>query len=153
MSELLQTALVSARASVRQRDEVVFYTRSLQLSVGVPMTFDAQAPLASAMEFALAAVAADVLGGFARLADRARLVIDAAEAVINAEVASPLAYIGVVGETGQPRLSRLTMLAYLDTGEARSDLQPVWDEALRRAPFINTLRPSVDLDLDFRITG
>lgn len=144
------TALVSARATVRDGESVTFYARSHQVEVGVPLSFDVKEPRLTAVEQFVAAVTADVLGGFARLAKRERLRLDEIEASVQAEIADPLVFLGVVGESGHPRVARLTLRAYLGTSEPHDRLQPVWDEALRRAPLINTVRPVLELDLQWQ---
>ena len=144
------TALVSARATVREDKRVIFYARAHQVEVGVPLSFDSKEPRLTAVEHFLAAVTADVLGGFARLAKRARLRLDEIEAAVRAEVADPLAYLGVVGEPGIPRVARLSLRAFLGTNEPAGRIQPVWDEALGRAPLVNTVRPVIELEFHWQ---
>jgi hypothetical protein len=144
------TALVSARATVRDGENVTFYARTHQVEVGVPLSFDVKEPRLTAVEQFVAALSADVLGGFARLASRERLRVDEIEASVQAEIADPLAYLGVVGEPGHPRLARLSVRAFLGTSEPPERVQPVWEKALERAPLVNTVRPVVALDLQWQ---
>lgn len=148
-----QRALVSVRASVRGSESVTLFVRSHHVTVGAPLSFDVAEPMPTAVEHLLAAVAADVLGGFRRLAGTRRLAVDAVEATLQAVIADPLVYLGVVGEEGTPRLSSLTLRAYIDTGEPHERLAEVWKENLRRAPIVNTLRPGVAMEIGFQITA
>jgi uncharacterized OsmC-like protein len=153
MNDSLCRALVSARVTVRDRQSITLFARSHEVTVGPVLSFDAHEPRLTGMEHLLAAVAADVVGGFRRLADRRRLVVDEIEAVLKGEIADPLVHLGVVGEEGEPRLARLEVRVFAGTSEPDSRLRPVWEEMLRRAPVINTLRPGVELDLQIQITG
>jgi hypothetical protein len=147
------TALVSARATAHDDGRVTFYTRSHRAEVGVPMSFDIEEPRLTAVEQFVAAIGADVLGGLARLGRRERLRLDEIEASIEAVIADPLVFLGVVGESGRPRVTRVAVRTYVGTGEPVERVQRIWDEALRRAPLVNTLRPVVDLDLQWQRAG
>jgi hypothetical protein len=147
------TALVSARATAHDGGNVTFYTRSHRVEVGVPMSFDIEEPRLTAVEQFLAAVGAEVVGGFARLGRRERLRLDEIEASMEAVIADPLVCLGVVGESGRPRVARVTVRTYVGTSEPVERVQGVWDEALRRAPLVNTLRPVVEMDLEWQRAG
>ncbi len=153
MNDSLSRALVSARVTVRDRRSVTLFARTHEVTVGPVLSFDAREPRLTGIEHLLAAVAADVVGGFCRLADRRRLVVDEIEAVLKGEIADPLVHLGVVGVEGAPRLARLEVRVFAGSSEPDSRLRPLWEEMLHRAPVINTLRPSVELDLHFQITG
>jgi hypothetical protein len=100
----------------------------------------------------IAAISADVLGGFARMAKQMRLRIDQLEATVDAQVADALVYLGVVGESGSPRLASLRLKAWIDSGETAERISTAWEEALRRAPLVQTLSGSaLKLDLSWQL--
>jgi hypothetical protein len=92
-----------------------------------------------------------VVGGFQLLAARRRLAVDDVEARAEAAIANPLAHLGVIGEDGEPRVSRLTLRAYISTFEPQEAIAAVWDEALRRSPLVNTLGRAAELDINFQL--
>lgn len=152
MHDPLQSALVSARVKHKAGEGTTFYTRSHALTIRVPMTFDIAEPGLSAVEQFIAAICADVLGGFARMAKQMRLRIDQLEATVDAQISDALVYLGVVGETGSPRLTSLRLKAWIDSGETAERISAAWEEALRRAPLVQTLSGSaLQLDLSWQL--
>src|SRR3954454_17217160 len=80
-----------------------------QFSIGRPVEFDEASAHVSALEYALGAVGGEVVNGLREFARRRRLSIDAVEAVVTGELQDGLAYLEVIGETGQPRLRRISI--------------------------------------------
>lgn len=152
MTDSLNRALVSARATLSRDQGLKLYARSLEAGLGVPLSFDLKEPRLTGVEYLLGAVASDVLGGFLRLAKRRRLVVDDLEAVLKAEVEDTLAWLEVVGTAGTPRIGRLAVSIYASSSEAEEQVRQLWEEALSRAPIVNALRASLPLQIDFQLT-
>ena len=153
MSGSLNGAQVSVRAVSSDPRGVSVYARALETEVGVPLSFDFQEAKLTGIEHLLGALASDLLGGFRRLAHRRRISIDELEAVLKAEVSDTLAYLGVVGEGGTPRITKILAKVYAGTGAPESDVRAVWNEALALAPIVNTLRAASELDMEFIVTS
>ena len=153
MTDPLNRALVSARAISPGLKGITFYARSLEAEVGVPMSFDIQETKLTGVEHLLGALASDILGGFRRLAHQRRVAIDELEAVLKAEVTDTLAYLGVVGETGTPRISSISVRVYAGTGAPEAVVRPLWEQALTLAPIVNTLCLSTRLNIEFTVTA
>ena len=101
----------------------------------------------------LGALAADVLGLFTRLARERRLGVDEVEAKITAQLAAPLALLGVIGASGEPYYEAIQFRAYVGSGANPGLLQAAWDDALKRAPFFNTLSRCTKLDITMQISA
>ena len=152
MDDPPSTALVSVRSTYRGKEGTVTVARAHEVARASGVSFDSKEPLPTSLELFLAAVAADVLGAFGRLAIQRRLPLDEAEAVLKATLADPLAFLGVFGAPGIPRVAALHLKLHLGTPAPRHAVHAAWDEAVRRSPLLNTLRPSLDLTLDLAFT-
>lgn len=142
----------SLRVRSAGTDRAVVYTRSHELTVGAPLSFDREYERTTALEQALGALGADVVAGFTVVADRRRVEVDDVEATLLAELDNPLTYLGVVGEEGDPGLERVGIKVYVSSPAPERTLRAVWDEARRRSPLLNTLRGCVDLELTLELT-
>lgn len=132
----------TARVSVRRQ----------QFDVGRPLEFDVEADRVSAVDHALGALGAEVVGGLQDFARRRRLVLDQIEAVVRSTVDHPLAYLEVVGEDGRPRLGGIHVKVYVSTDEAAESVERLWRDTLERLPLVRTLRGAVALELELAIT-
>jgi hypothetical protein len=123
-------------------------TRGVQLSIGRPVEFDADATEVSALECALAALGAEIVGGLKVFARRRRLLLDDVEAVVKARLEAPLVYLGVVGQTGSPRLSAVAVRVYVSSPESPDLIDRAFHDALAVLPLVGTLRTATDLTTD-----
>ena len=135
------------------RGRATAYVRTHRFEVGAPVEFDAQAETVSALEYALAALAADLLGTFGALARRRRVEIDATEAVVTGTLNNPLTVLKVVGEEGHPGLEHVTLKLYVRSPAPPEQLHAVWAEARMLSPLARTLAAAVALDLELAITS
>jgi hypothetical protein len=85
------------------------------------------------------------LGLFLRLAKQKRLRVDEAEANVKAELEGTLTHLGVIGATDEPRYTRFELRAFVGSSEPSATLQALWQEACTRAPLLNTLRRSAEV--------
>ncbi|GIW78539.1 MAG: hypothetical protein KatS3mg105_0346 [Gemmatales bacterium] len=119
-------------------------------SVGQAIEFDSEAPLASALEYVLGALGADIVTGFKRLADRRGVAVDEVEALITGRLNNPLVYLGVVGEKGNPGLEHVSVKVFVSTFAPADTIEEVWQEVLRRSPLVCTFRRAVTLELNWK---
>ena len=135
--------MLRVRATGRHRVRVT--TRGVQLSIGRPVEFDSDAAEPSALECALAALGAEIVGGLKDVARRRRLVLDDVEAVVKAKLDAPLVYLDVVGERGRPRLSTVSVRVYVSSPEAADVIERAFHDAMTLLPLVGTLRSATDL--------
>jgi uncharacterized OsmC-like protein len=141
----------SVRVRATGRDRATAYVRRHRFEIGAPVHFDEEADAISAVEYTLSALAADLVNGFASLARRRRLQVDAVEAVVTGELNNPLTVLAVVGETGHPGMERVTVKVYVTSGASEGDVQRVWSDALDLSPLARTLRDAVNLRIELRV--
>jgi uncharacterized OsmC-like protein len=127
------------------------YVRRHQFDVGVAVQFDDEYDRVTALEYALAALGADLVTGVQRLARRRRVRVDDIEALVGGRLNNPLTYLGVVGEEGHPGLETVVVRVYLSTDEDEARLAEIWAEALRTSPLARTLQAAVRLDVRFAV--
>jgi hypothetical protein len=127
-------------------------TRSLQFDVGRPLEFDAAAPHPSAVECAVAALGAEIVGGLQVFAKRRRLTIDAAEALVQARIDAPLLFLEVIGERGDPRLAAVWVKVFVASPDDPDAIRRAFDAALVTLPLTATLRAAVQLQIELIVT-
>src|SRR3954454_16808495 len=93
----------AARVSVGRR----------QFSIWRPVEFDDASPYVAALEYALGAVGGEVVNGLREFARRRRVAIDDVEALVTGELQDGLAYLEVIGESGRPRISQITIKVFV----------------------------------------
>ena len=140
---------IGAGWSVRVRaaqGQVTGSLRGQTFAVGPPVQFDSASQSPSALEAFLAAYGADLLGGFARLADGSRIPVDAAEIAVQGDLENPLVHVGVVGEDGSPRLAWLRATLFVHARAETATLESLWQTTLTRSPLHQTLVRAVPID-------
>ena len=135
------TSPEGARVSVRRQ----------QFAVGRPIEFDEASPRIAALEYAVGAVGAEVVGGLSGLARQRHVDIDDVEALVRCEVEHALVYLGVVGEHGQPRIARMHVKVFVSAADEPS-VRRIWEELADRLPLVSTMRAACPLDLELVMT-
>ena len=143
--------------------------RRHQFTVGKPVDFDMEASHVSALEYVLGALAAEivgggrgwgggpraaeVVGGLRVFAKRRRIEIDHVEAVVDGQLEHAMAYLEVVGESGRPRLSGVSIKVYVASPQGETVVRRLWAETLERLPLVRTLGRALDLQIELALTG
>lgn len=135
------------RVAAVARDKARVFVRKHQFEVGVPLAFDSEADGATALETVLGAIGADVVLGLQRTAARRRLAVEALEATVQATLHNPLAYLRVVGETGEPGIRSIRVRVYITTADAAAAVTQAWQETLATSPLVCTFRRALDLEI------
>ena len=134
------------------RRRAVAYARLHRFEVGAPVEFDPQGDAVSSLEFALGALAADLLNTFTELARRRRIELDGVEAVVGGTLENPLAVLEVVGEQGGPALESVAIKLYVTSPAPPERIDELWRDAQRLSPLTVTLRAAVALELELVLT-
>ncbi|HXH82973.1 MAG TPA: hypothetical protein VNN07_08605 [Candidatus Tectomicrobia bacterium] len=132
----------AARAAVRRR----------QFTISRPLDFDPAHDGITALEYALGALAGEVVGALRVFADRRRIALEAVEAVVSGELRNPLTYLEVVGAEGDPGLARVQVKVYASSPGGEAALRRLWDEMLERLPLVSTFRRAGGVELHLTIT-
>ena len=139
------------RVSGTEHGQATVFTRQHQFRVGAPVHFDRAYEAVSALEYVLGAIGADLVNGLQTLAHKRRVAIERVEAVVEGELNNPLAYLGVVGETGHPGLEKVRVRVYLASSEEEVTIRRLWQEMLATSPLVHTFRDAIQLELKLQI--
>jgi uncharacterized OsmC-like protein len=122
--------------------------RRQQFVVSRPLNFDSEHDGVSALEYALGALAGELVTGVRELARRRRLELDDVEAVITGELHNPLAYLEVAGETGDARVTRIALKVYVTSPAPEDAVKTLVRDATGILPLARTLRDLVRIELE-----
>jgi hypothetical protein len=139
------------RIASPQPERATAYVRRHRFDVGMPLDFDEDYGEITALEYALGALAADLVMGVRRAARRLRVRIDNIEAVVRGTVDNPLTWLRVVGEEGHPALARVTLKVYVGSADDAGQVDAAFAEALATSPLALTFRKSVDLKIEHEV--
>ena len=144
--------VISLRVTAPRSGEARVSVGRRQFSIGRPVEFDDASPHVAALEYALGAVGGEVVNGLREFARRRRHPIDAIEALVTGELQDGLAYLEVIGEPGQPRISRIAIKVFVASVDDRAT-HALFEETIARLPLVSTLRDTVDLDIELVLTS
>ncbi len=100
-----------------------------------------------ALEYALGALGAELVGGLHEFAGRRRLVLDNVEALVQGEIEDPLVYLEVIGESGRPRIRRVDIKVYVASPESEQIVRQLFEDVVIRLPLVGTFHAAVHLDI------
>jgi len=138
------------RVRASGKDLNTIYVRQHRFEAGQPLHFDEEYEYTTALEYLLAAIGADLVGGLQVIAEKRRLQLNDVEAVVSGKLNNPLTYLGVVGEEGHPGLEQVDVTVFVSSAEPEEKVRQAWEEMLRRSPIVHTLKSAVRLDLDIK---
>jgi len=138
---------VGLRVTTGGRDDARVSVRRHQFVVGRPIDFDAESSTVMALEYALGALGAELVGGLRELAGRRRLVLDNVEALVQGEIEDSLVYLEVIGESGRPRIGRVDIKVYVASPETEQIVRGLFEDVLAKLPLVGTFRGAVNLDI------
>ncbi|CEG26523.1 sulfurtransferase TusA family protein [Bacillus sp. B-jedd] len=140
--------------SVRARGEkdlsAKVFTRNHTFMAGQPADFSPKVNAPSAVDFLLASLASCLAVGFKAQASRRNLVIDNLELSLKGGLDNVL-YHMEIEDDGSPKLGSITGTFYLSSPEEEVVLKEVWDNTLKRSPVYQTLKQSVDIEINLSI--
>jgi hypothetical protein len=139
------------RVTAPDRDIARVTARRQQFAVGRPLELDETSPRTSALEYALGALAAEVVNGLRVFAARRRVELDAVEALVTGELRNGLAWLEVVGEPTPPTIARIRLQVFVATPD-ETGVRDLWKDLLDRLPLACTLRVAVPFEIDLTIT-
>jgi hypothetical protein len=144
---------VGLRVTAGEQDEARVSVRRHQFVVGRPLDFDVESSTVMALEYALGALGAELVGGLRQFAGRRRLVLDNVEALVQAEIEDPLVYLEVIGESGRPRIGRVDIKVYVASPETEQIVRRLFEDVLIKLPLVGTFRGAVRLDIQLMIAA
>ena len=117
------------------------------------MSFDSEYPAATALEYAIGALGADLAVGLRTACRRGRVPVDDVEVLVTAELGNPLMHIGVVGESGNPGIERVVAKVFVRGEALEDDVRDLWSQVVERSPLARTLAQVLELELRVEVAG
>ena len=139
------------RVTTADPDVARISIRRHQFVIGRPIELDEASPRISAMEYAVGAIAGEVVNGLRVFASRHRIDLDRVEAVATSELQHGLTYLEVVGESGQPKIASVHLKVFVATTD-ESGVRRLWAELLDRLPLLCTMRSAFPIHLELMVT-
>lgn len=144
--------ICTLRVTATDPDMTRVAVRRQQFSVGRPVEFDGDSERIAALEYALGAVAGEVVGGLRMFASRRRLPIDQVEAVITGVVEHELALLEVVGEDGEPTIAGIHLKVFITTRD-EPGVRRLWTDLMDRLPLLCTMKRAVPIHVELQMTS
>lgn len=119
------------------------YARNFSFPIGQPASFDESDDHPSALEHVLAALAAELVNGFATHCHQVRLEIDDLECTAKGRLHDVLAQVGL--SDGDPSLARVDLSLFATSPEKGAVLRTAWETVRKRSPLLQTLAKSCDM--------
>jgi len=138
------------RAHAIEEGLVRLHARNQAWSAEGQLSFAPSAVHPSALDYLLGALASDLVAGLAREAAREGHALDAIELNLGGDLENPLVPLGVVGEEGHARLTRVTGSLYVRTEIDVPALRNLWERVLDKAPVFGTLSGNVTIDITLK---
>jgi hypothetical protein len=137
--------------TTRESDVARVSVRNGQFLVGRPLEFDPASWRISALEYALGALAGEVINGLRQFAWRRRVDLEQVEAVVTGDLEHGLAYLEVIGESGSPRIAHVHLKVFVASTDGPG-IRQAWTDMLDRLPLLGTLRSAVPVHLELIVT-
>jgi uncharacterized OsmC-like protein len=153
MTAEMNTTRWRLRVTTAEPDVARVSMRRHQFTVGKPIDFDTESGHISALEYVLGALAAEIVNGLRVFAKRRRIEIDHVEAVVDGEVENALTYLEVIGESGRPGISGVSIKVYVASPHDEAVVRALWIEMLERLPLVATLEQACNLKIELTLTG
>jgi hypothetical protein len=138
-----------ARARSTGNLKSTVYCRNFSIEVGQPASFEASDKYPSAVEYLLAALAGDLITGFAAECTKNSLAVDDIEMTVSGRLNNILAHLGL--EDGDPSFASIEMKLFISSFEDQAKVCAAWDRTLKRSPMAATLDKAVDLKVKLSI--
>jgi hypothetical protein len=138
-----------ARARSTGNLKSTVYCRNFSIEVGQPASFETSDKHPSAVEYLLAALAGDLVTGFAAECTKSSLAVDDIEMTISGRLNNILAHLGL--EDGDPSFASIEMKLFISSFEDQATVRAAWDRTLKRSPLAATLQKAVELKVKLSI--
>ncbi|MFV0437813.1 MAG: sulfurtransferase TusA family protein [Desulfopila sp.] len=124
------------------------YARNFSFEVGQTASFEEKDASPCALEYLFGALAASLTTAFASNCAREDLEMDDIEMTVTGTLNNVLAHMGL--EEGDPSIGRIECRCFASTLADEERVREIWEQTVRCAPIVATLRQAV-LDLQLKL--
>lgn len=151
MAERMDDLACHLRVRGVSAHEAIVYSGTNSFTVGPAISFGGTAPNPAAVELLLGALAADLVCGYRTAAAERRIAVDGVEMALTGTVTDTLVYAGVIGAAGEPSVTAVHGVCYVESDAGHAALEALWHSCLKRSPTFNTLRRAVSVDIVWKL--
>ncbi|MDQ0255274.1 TusA-related sulfurtransferase/uncharacterized OsmC-like protein [Evansella vedderi] len=126
------------------------HSRNHSFLVGQPAEFSAKVEAPSAVDYLLASLSSSLVVGFKSHSSRRNIVIDHMEVTLKGKLDNVL-YHMELEDTGSPKVTEVIGTLYISSPNDEQELLDVWKITLDRSPIYQTLKDSIQIQLNFSI--
>lgn len=126
------------------------HSRNHTFMVGQPADFSPKVEAPSAIDYLLGSLSADLSVGYKAQASRRNIEIDQMEISIKAGLENVLYHLELEDE-GSPRIQEINGTFYVSSPQPEEDLEKLWENTLARSPIYQTLKQSININIQFMI--
>ncbi|MBB6445568.1 sulfurtransferase TusA family protein [Bacillus benzoevorans] len=126
------------------------HSRNHTFIVGQPADFGSKVDAPSAIDYFLGALASDLAVGFKAQASRRNIEIDQLEVSIKAGLENVLYHLELE-DGGSPKIQEMKGTFYVSSPQPEEELEKLWENTLQRSPIYQTLKQTMNIDIQFSI--
>lgn len=126
------------------------HSRNHTFTVGQSAEFSPKVQAPSAVDHLLAALSSCLLVGFKSHSSKRNIVIDQMELTLRGKLDNVLYHLEIE-DTGSPKITEIKGSFYVTSPNEDQELQDMWKLTLERSPIFQTLKQSIDIQIDFSL--
>jgi uncharacterized OsmC-like protein len=141
---------MSFRGTSNDLSSVKIFTNKNSFQIEKQVSFDSEYEQISSLEYFAGSVLSSIILTLLEQSKKKGSIIEEIEGVLNLSLENPLSLLGVRGYDEEPCINRITVTVYLYAELEDSDLSDFCTKALNHSPVYNTLKRSMDLEVNFK---
>ena len=129
---------------------VKIYTNKNSIPIEKQISFDSEYEPVTSLEYFAGSVLSSILLSLLEQSKRRGSIIEEIEGVLNLSLENPLSMIGVRGYEEEPLIRKMSVTVYLYADLEDGALDEFCLGALAKSPIYNTLKRSMELEVQFK---
>ncbi|WP_100398814.1 OsmC family protein [Bacillus sp. FJAT-44742] len=141
---------MSFRGTSNDLSSVKIFTNNNSFQIQKEVSFDSEYEQISSLEYFGGSVLSSIILTLLEQSKKEGSIIEEIEGVLNLSLENPLTLLGVRGYEDEPCINKITVTVYLYVELKDSNFFDFCTKALNRSPVYNTLKRSMDLEVNFK---
>jgi len=141
---------MSFRGTANDLSAVKVYTNKNSFVTEKQISFDSEYEQISSVEYFAGSVLSSVMLTLLEQSKKKGSIIEEIEGVLKLSLENPLSLLGVRGYDEEPYIRKITMTVYLFAELEDDEFDEFCFHALKKSPIYNTLKKSMELEIQFK---
>jgi hypothetical protein len=138
------------RGTSNDLSSVKIFTNKNSFQIEKQISFDSEYQPVSTLEYFAGSVLSSILLTLLEQSKKRRLIIEEIEGVLNLSLENPLTLVGVNGYDEEPLIRKIAITVFLFVDLDGTDFEEFCFSALKNSPIYNTLKRSMELEVQFK---